>query len=320
MKKIIFTICLLAISTIVFGQSTNNLPKFSNNPLLYNPAYAGSTGTLDASISHNTMSSIIGIGNHFSVLSVSAPIGKGNWNIGGNLMHDETFSVDFTSIDGIVAYHKNLNNGSKLSFGAMTSLEKYHLNPTLRMGFITAVNTIAYRPEVGLGGMYESKRGYLSISAPDILALPWTYQSSNGLKSTGYSKRDLYISGGLNFEVFSGKLQILPSAIYHKTSTLTVFEVLNHNLDINASFVLFEKLWIGSGYKTNISNLGFGSVDAINASVGYNLKNGLRVSAQLEWATTELMNLNNRAIGGIMLGYRMLKNNDNLSFGRRNFF
>jgi type IX secretion system PorP/SprF family membrane protein len=322
MKKAFFTICLLAITTLGFGQYSNNLPNFTDNPLLYNPAYTGITGTLDASILHyRTSGVLLSSGNsNLSLLSLSSPIGKGNWSVGGNLVYENIHFIDFSSVDATVAYHKNLKNGAKLSFGALTSLERHHfdINPTIG----AAIDDSGYAPQFGLGAIYQTKLGYLSISAPDMFVVPFTYEDENGNEYSGESRKDLYISAGLNLTMFDNKLQILPSAVYHKRQSTELQRVFEGNdLEIGASFVLFEKVWVSGAYHSAVEGFNRNiSVDAADIRVGVNLKNGLRISGKLEFPLSQLRNgYNSNTNGGIMLGYRISKGSENLNLGRRHF-
>ena len=152
MKKAFFTICLLTITTFGFSQYGGNLPNLTDNPLLYNPAYAGSTDALDASILHYRESNSFGSNNNLSLLSVSSPIGKGNWSVGGNLMHEKFHYINFSNIEGTVAYQKNLKNGAKISLGALVGAERHHIEINPSLG--AAIDDAGYVPQVGLGAIY----------------------------------------------------------------------------------------------------------------------------------------------------------------------
>lgn len=322
MKKAVFTICLLAITTLGFGQYTNNLPSFNNNPILFNPAYAGSNGILDISLLHYGGGNAIGYNDAFSNLSIHAPIGKGNWSIGGNLMYSNEGYIDFSAIDGVVAYRKQFQNGTKLSFGGQASLERSHMEMYSVMqpiGGTIDIDDSALNPQFGLGVLYETKYGYLSLSSTDMFEVGFTLEDENGNEYRFTTQNDLYLSGGLNFEMLNGKLRILPSATYHKLLYSELFVSNVDDVELGASFVLYDKVWIGGAYEMYLRNFSLFSMDRANAWVGVDLKHGLRVSGKIEWTLTELSSVS-RVQGGIMLGYRFSKDNDNLSLGRRNFF
>jgi type IX secretion system PorP/SprF family membrane protein len=321
MKKTVFTICLLAMTTLGFGQYSLNLPSFNNSPILFNPAFAGNSGTLDASILHYSTLGIPVYNDKFSNLSVHAPIGKGNWGIGGNLMFNQLGYMDFSAIDGIVSYRKQFQNGAKLSFGGQASLERNKEDVTFftSPGGSVTIDDSALNPQFGLGVLYESKYGYLSLSSTDMVDIGFTLEDNWGTKYNHRTENEFYISGGLNFEMLNGKFRVLPSATYHKLLNQELSLSIKGDVELGASFVLYDRVWFGGAYEVYLTRLNAVSVDYANAWVGVDLKHGLRVSGKIEWATTQLVN-STHVQGGLMLGYRFSKDNENLNLGRRNFF
>ena len=326
MKKVIFTTCLLIMAIFSFGQDNIHLPSFSDNQLLYNPAYTGSTGKLDASILHYRGSNTFNIKDHLSVFSISSPIGKGNWSIGGNMIYEKFYIYDFGSIDGTVAYHKGFKNGGKLSLGALISVERHHsdINSLDIPGFEYAKD-IAFVPQFGTGVIYQTQRGYVSISAPNMFYVPYIYTDNFGTEFQNYTKNDIYISGGLNRSVFNGKLQILPALTYHRTSQASLWNSRIHDIDLGASFIFFDKIRFGSTFHTTIESITQGPdlmrFHALDLRLGVNLKNGLRIGTVLE---SHISRLNNRGFstlnGGITLGYRVSNSSEIPYLGTRHFF
>jgi len=320
MKKTFFTFCLLALTTFSFGQYSEALPNFTNNPLLYNPAYAGSAGSFDASIRHAYNSSLLfSSGNHFSLLSLSAPIGDGTWSIGGNLMHDTGIFSNFSEIATGTAYRKTLKNDSKLLFGAMVSLERHTIDYNSQLS--SSLEARIYRPEIGLGILYQTKFVYFSMAMPDLLGLGFSYENSNGDIFEGSSNSDLYLQTGLNLQAFNNKLQLLPSLAYQKTFNYPQTLIISsfNKIHLGGSLVLLEKVWLSSHYSfQGYDNNWREDYKTIKIGVGLALDYGFRVNAEFEWLAGE--GFGREPLGGIMLGYRFSKESEKTYLGRRHFF
>ncbi len=149
--------------------------------------------------------------------------------------------------------------------------------------------------------------------------MSFTYEDETGQEFNRETQNDLYISAGLNLTMFNNKLQILPSAVYHKLQSTELQGFGTNDLQLGASFVLFEKVWVSGAYHTGMNSLGMRIYNSTDVRVGVNLKNGLRISGRLEFPTSLLMN-SASTNGGIMLGYRVSNGDENPYLGRRHFF
>ena len=318
MKRVILTICLLAVSAIVFGQHSGNLPNFSHNPLFHNPAYAGNIGTLDASISHYRENSALNTGNYksLSILSINTPIKGTNWSLGSNIIRDEYYVSFATSFDGIVAYHLNFENDSKISFGALAGFNRNRVDYSNFRIEPMIVSDTTYVPEMGLGVLYQHRLGYFSVSMPDMLGLAWTEEDTNGFSYENKTPRMIYISGGLNIGLLKNKIVLQPSFMYSHRSFLA-YSLKRNKLELGGSINLFDKVWLGSHYHLNLGDTN-PLLNRINTSLGITLNAGFRISGQMSWEAGS--GFGKDLNGGLMIGYRIPKSSTVQILGNRNFF
>ncbi|SMG53197.1 type IX secretion system membrane protein, PorP/SprF family, partial [Marivirga sericea] len=111
---------------------------------------------------------------------------------------------------------------------------------------------------IGVGFWYMSKDYYVGLSVPRMLD---TKVNDGGMESTRY-RRHYYLSAGYIFDqLFS--LKFKPSIL------LMYMDKDNYALDLNASFLLNETIWLGASFR-NFGTIGLNT----QMKVGETLKLG----------------------------------------------
>jgi type IX secretion system PorP/SprF family membrane protein len=265
-KKTGALLCLSVLSCFhLFSQQEEQNSLYQYNVLNFNPAYAGSRGSMNVTAIGRFQWVGISGAPMTQFLSIHAPIARQNIGLGVNVVNDIIGSRNRTSIYADFAYSIRLNrNNHRLAFGMNGGVDLWQMNvgnmtindPTDP----TAVNFSTTVGNFGGGIYYYGKRHYLGFSVPRILENPLNNPSVAG---NSKSARHFYIMGGYVFNLNS-VVQFKPGALIKITPNAPI------TFDLNASFLLFEKMWIGGMYRFNESagiNLSYTFADMF--TIGY---------------------------------------------------
>jgi type IX secretion system PorP/SprF family membrane protein len=283
MKKIIL-ILIGIISLNANAQQDAQSSLYFFNPLNYNPAYAGSRGSLNFTGVHRSQWVGWDGAPTTQFLSVHAPVARKHVGIGGNLSYDRIGSrTNFTAMANF-AYHMQLNSKNlRLALGASAGLNSNQYNfqslivtdqtdPT----FLTANSSL--KPNFGLGAYLYSKRAYLGFSVPKLLKSNIDNNTSNS-----FLQRHFFAAAGYAFPI-STVFDIKPSVLvkYTKNAPVTV--------DVNVSAYFYKKLWVGALYRVN-EGLGFNASYQINDKLmmGYAYDFPINKLSYKNWGSHEIV-------------------------------
>ncbi len=278
MKKTLrFVLILLLVGETATGiaQQDEQLSLYNQNPLYYNPAYAGSRQSISfVSLARFQWVSFSGAPQS-QWFSVHSPIVGNNLGIGAHFVNDRVGSRNRTSAFVDVSASIRLNKKNhKLAFGLsggadFLSYDFTDLN-------VTDINDPYYgqqfsstKPNIGAGIYYYGERHYIGISSPRILQAKIT--DVNQFVTT-LNQRHYFITAGTVFNLNS-VVQFKPSTLIKYTPNAPL------TLDFNMNFLLYDKLWTGAMYRLHESmgvNLIFKIKRSFQVGYGYDFPiNGL---------------------------------------------
>ncbi|MFD2591163.1 type IX secretion system membrane protein PorP/SprF, partial [Aquimarina hainanensis] len=134
-----------------------------------------------------------------------------------------------------------------------------------------------FSPNVGIGLYYHTPRFYLGLSAPNLLETEHFDESATvgGNDSSAFVAKER-----INYYLITGHTFDLSSDVKFKPALLTKL-VLGAPLqvDLSASFLLYERLSFGVGYRWDA---------ALSGMVGFQVSDGLMVGFAYDRETTEL--------------------------------
>jgi type IX secretion system PorP/SprF family membrane protein len=123
-----FFLFVLLNNPKIHSQSDLKLSIFSFNPIMYNPAYAGSYDGLTI----NTIYSTQWIGFEGApktlLLSGHSILSNSNVGVGFDIMSDKIGAVSENNINGNFAYHVNLSETIRLSLGIKAGVNMYNID------------------------------------------------------------------------------------------------------------------------------------------------------------------------------------------------
>ena len=251
MKKILLII-FIVISLVSNAQQDAQASMYFFNPLNYNPAYAGTRGSLNLTAVHRSQWVGWEGAPRTQFLSIHAPIVRKRIGLGANLSYDNIGSLSNLSAMGNFAYHLQLNSKSlRLSFGASAGINSNQydfngliVNDNTDINYLTSNKTLS--PNFGAGIYLHSNKGYLGFSLPRLIE-----KSIDNNTSKSFLKRHYYLTSGYVFNVNS-VTDIKPSILIKYTQNAPI------TVDFNYSMFFYNKLWIGLMYRMHES-VGFNS-------------------------------------------------------------
>jgi type IX secretion system PorP/SprF family membrane protein len=286
---------ILALGTIcshtMYAQTEEQSSMYMFNPLLFNPAYAGSRGTIHAvGIARFQWVGIEGAPMS-QFVSFDAPVANQNLGLGIHASNDKIGARSRTSLFGDISYSLKLNKrGHRLSFGMSAGVDwqVYDFNKLYTNDAgdpIYNYYASKVRPNFGAGVYYFGERFYAGVSVPRMLR--------NRLRDNNIGdalqRRHFYVTGGYVFKL-SSVVDFKPSALVKISENAPV------TFDINANFLLFKTLWIGPSYRFH---------ESAGANVAIQIKEFMSFGYAFDFPINGLsmMNTNQKGTHEIMISF-----------------
>ncbi|HFA49172.1 MAG TPA: type IX secretion system membrane protein PorP/SprF [Bacteroidetes bacterium] len=291
MKKLSILLFFTIIACAGYSQSDVQFTHYMYNKLSYNPAYTGSKGTFDLlGLFRKQWTGIDGAPTTAS-FSLHAPFSDGRNAMGINLTADEIGKVKTTAIDLFYAYHIKINETSKLSIGLQGRIEQAKINWRkadpfdLVDDFIPGANESSFAPNFGLGAYYYSNNYFVGISVPRLLKNT-LFLDRSGTEIEKASTLTSYVTAGVITKL-TKNVKFIPSFLltYNKNAPV--------DLDLNANFILMDKIIAGLSYRL---------ADSVDGLIGFQFTNGMRLGMAMDFTTSELEKFTTGSFE-IMLGY-----------------
>lgn len=285
-----FILALLALLCATPRASAQQDPLYSQymfNTLAFNPAYAGSADVFTAML----LSRHQWVGFHGApstqTLSLHSPLPGDKLALGGNLIHDVAGPARQNSAFLDVAYRIRTGTDTRLAFGLSGGVNYFQAD-------LAALETVLPEthnanisgkvlPNFGFGLYWHAPRYYVGLSAPKLLE---NKIGGSGTVVTNQEFRHYFVAGGMVLD-FSPDIRFKPAAM------LRVVEGAPLSLDINANFLLRDRVWFGALYR-------WGNALGLMAQVQAN--DQLRVGYAFDMTTTTL-GAYNAGTHEVMLSY-----------------
>jgi len=243
----------------VFGQQNIQFTQYIFNSMSVNPAYAGYKEEWFGQL--GLRSQWVGLDGapqtaSLSIDGITDQIGKRH-GVGLQLTADQLGPQTATSAYANYAFRLRLDEADtkRLSFGLGAGITQYSLDGTVlrpnRPGdpSIPTNRINNFVPDVRFGVHYSSPTWYAGVSLMDLLSgdqsdnvFRWDNTTTDNLRR----RRHVYIMAGalLNFD---GGLRLRPSVLWKEDFRGP------SSLDINAMFILGDRLWLGAGWRTGVT-------------------------------------------------------------------
>lgn len=284
---------ILFHSSPLKAQQDPQFNQYFFNPLGINPAYAGSRGMLSTVAVHRSQWVGFDGAPTSQAFAIHSPTKSKKMGLGLQFMNDRIGPKTTTAVSGVYAYKVRIGRG-RLGLGIRASLYNYNFDwnkieykDNTTFGSIQRGTESFLTPSFDFGAYYSDKRNYIGIEFTHLNEGRLGIQADNvNIESTARQVAQAIITAGRAFRI-NRFVVLKPSVLIKTANNRPAF------VDLNASVLLKEKLWLGMSYRR-----GYGAV----AILEYNINKALRIGYSYDIAVTELSRQN----GGsheIFLGY-----------------
>ncbi len=205
---LILFVALLLTCSIGLAQQDPLYSQYINNPVLINPAYAGSTTDLAASAMYRKQWA--GFEGSPVTMNANAHMALHNNRMGTGLiiLQDKLGTDRTTEVTALYSYHLPLNEQITLSFGLQGGIINYYSdNSSLQINPADTkfANLSEWKPNLGTGLIVRSDNFFVSLSVPKLLKASSTINQN----TTSLYNQHFYALGAYSFQV-SPRLKLKP--------------------------------------------------------------------------------------------------------------
>lgn len=276
--KLVF-LFLLGIVGSVSAQQDPMFTQYMHNPVSINPAYAGSSGTLNFTAMHRQQWVGIDGAPKTLTLSINSPFLGYNVGVGFNLIHDQLGPVKQTGLYLDYSYKLKVTEKVKLAFGMKGGFNMYDINllDLIREDneddAIMFGSSKMFLPNFGVGTYLYSDRFYLGLSIPKMLQNSLS-DNSNTLQNK--EERHYFFTGGIVLDA-SENIKFKPSF------TLRMVNGAPLSTEFSGAILLHDRLWLGGMYRLG---------DSVGAMVKFNITNQFSLGYSYDMTQSRLRNDN----------------------------
>ncbi|MEO0404777.1 MAG: PorP/SprF family type IX secretion system membrane protein [Bacteroidota bacterium] len=252
-----FAIFMLAASAQGWSQQQGMFNMHWSNMMYMNPAYAGQSKQLNATLYHRQQWIGFKDAPITSALSFDAPIARTKISYGGEVYHDVAGPLRQTRLSGNLAYRTALDaNGTYIALGLKFS--SYMLG--IDLTYLDSVNTAdqtyfedvrgLVQPNVGAGVMFYGEKYFIGLSSPNMHKMRFKKESNNGTNSFNASVPVHYLSGGFS-DMYSQRMRFKVNGFLRASQGAPVSFGLNAELiyyDTSRFRGKKDRFSVGTGY------------------------------------------------------------------------
>ncbi len=244
--KYIYIILVGLCAVTAKAQQDPLYSQYFNNPMLINPAFAGSTERLYAGIAYRSQWSGIEGGPTTFNFNAHMPLTNQNLAVGVMAMQDKIGDQQNTTFGGVASYRIKLKTGT-FSFGMNAGMTRFSTD-------LNAVRILNPDPlfapyseskfNTGVGVLFKSDAFSIGLSVPQLL--PNTV--SQGGQSIKVSGQTFYLLGSYNY-FFNEHVVFKPSVLLRGTKGSTA------SVDLNATFT-WDQMYTAGVFARNLNTYG----------------------------------------------------------------
>lgn len=261
MKKLIYPLALLFLG---LGLEAQQIPLYSNyffTPYIYNPSLSGASGFTEMALMHRRQWADVQGSPETNALGINGSLNeeKVGWSV--YAFNDVTDIVSRVGVYGNYAYHLNLTDNAKLSFG----LGAGYLNNQIDQNAIRSQdNEAIISVTTNNRGTFDINAGLnlriadfqVGFAAPQLLGQSITY-TENTAQDVNYSLLRHYVATASYDFKFSGDKYVLNPILMVKAAKNVPVQV-----DAGLLFNMKEYGYVGAMYRSDY---------AVTANIGINL-------------------------------------------------
>ena len=251
-KKIIFL--LSVTSTGVFGQLLPVTNQYVLNQLSINPAFAGNRGALNIAAFYRRQWVGISGAPETSTLTLDAPLLDSKLGLGLIISNDKIGVTKETRFMSNYAYRISIGDGNLslgLGAGVLSTNTAWSELTVVEPGdenFLIS-SRVYVIPDFSFGAYYSNKNYFAGFSIPRLSN--YTFDHDKNRYTLNFDPGQNYYLLNTGYLIsLTPRLSLLPSTLI----TFSPGEKLLY--DINAHFILIDRIWIGASYRNKRSVVG----------------------------------------------------------------
>lgn len=236
MKNILLPLLLMLAAGSTLAQQDPLYAQYYNNPMLINPAFAGSHERLYAGVAYRSQwTGIQGMPVTYNFNS-HISLAQNRVGLGIYAVQDKLGDIQNTSYGAVYAYRIRLNDATTFSFGLQTGFTRYATdpesvniknNPDPRF---TNFNETTFNTGAGL--LLQNDNYRIGLSVPRLLTNSVNYAGAD----IKVYHQNLYLYGGYIFQL-NEAIRFRPSALLRSTTKTKMAVDLNANLELNRKYI-----------------------------------------------------------------------------------
>lgn len=299
MRKYITLLSFLLLAFSSQAQQDAQYTQFMLNKLYFNPAYAGAKKDLCISCLYRKQWIGIERAPQTATLNAHGSVWKNRIGLGLSVTYDQIGFTDKVDIETSYSYIIRFKNESFLSLGLRGSVSYMQIrwdeaNPTQAFdNSIPGAATSKVLPNFGAGVYYQAKHWYAGFSVPHILPTKLDFSTVSTSNIEPLLQPHFFLMGGLSFDI-AKNVEIQPNVMFKYVVNAPL------DMDINLSFVFFQKILAGVTYRLG---------DSVDFLLQWRIMRGLQIGFAYDISVTKLQQYNAGTIEA-MLEYCFTKKND----------
>ncbi|HLP72171.1 MAG TPA: type IX secretion system membrane protein PorP/SprF [Bacteroidales bacterium] len=236
------------------GQIAPVSDQYILNPMLINPANAGSRGSLSmAAFYRRQWAGIKGAPETIN-LAADSPLSDGKVGLGFLIMHDKIGVTRETTLSGLYSYKINAYGGT-LAFGLRAGLmttntrwsELTVLDPGDELYLADSRNFVV--PDFSFGTYWADSRYFAGLSIPRMIGYKFDYDRNRYSLKINPGQYYYLLNAGMVSKV-TDDVNFMPSFLLSLSPGERVL------FDLNAYFSFSDKMWAGASFRSNRSMAG----------------------------------------------------------------
>ncbi len=314
-KTILITLLFLGTLGFMNAQQEPLYTQYMFNSLSFNPAYAGSKEYLSVGLLYRNQWLDVEGAPESQTFTIHSPVND-RIGLGLSVFNDDIGVTSTTGANFSYAYRFLVGPG-KLSLGLQAGITNWRADfeelkfrdPQNTDSAFTGISDTQWLPNFGAGVFYYSKLWYAGFSAPRLIESNLRSKESSSVSESARLRRHYYFHAGAALPLSGDDLIFKPSLLIKNVGLFSSFSSNNQNIfeigapteiDIDASLLFFNTLWVGLSFRTAIEAIDdSSSTDSIDGWFQIKLANGLRIGAAYDQSINKI----NRPSFELFLGY-----------------
>jgi len=252
--KYIFLTLALSFVYTVSAQQDPNFSMYKYNMSVINPAFAGASEGLQATIGYRSQWSGIDGAVETQNYNVNSPVSD-KVGLGISLIQDRIFVLAETHLYADFSYKLQVADDTNLFLGIKAGGSFLNINLN-QLGVendpLFSENIDTFNPNVGVGAYLKGNKYYVTLSAPGLLQSD-RYEKEGITPVEGVDNVHFFAGAGYQFDL-SDSFSLNPAVLAKAVAGAPL------SVDLNASLMYNDRFEIGANYRLDESYTGFFTV------------------------------------------------------------